>query len=299
MCGNILQFVVINLLSASPVQVFYGHEINNHRLRYFSRLDHHQHQLPFVTVGPREARQACSLEELKNVTITGGGLAVLHHHNDQAADKLIIVDTRTSPTITSLIENWEVGPQPRPQHCDSPLDCECVCQCASVTNVISTMLARCLGGAPELPGVMQGRWNLLCPLPSECGSVTVLQCYIPATVGVSSCHRVTQAQLDSGDISAPPLLIWSISAPRNFWSEQSREEESVGGRSNIPPGGDNICCYITSAHTWTLSIILNTTHYHHYTINICMFTILCIPGLSDHLVVVGRWQGMVFLPRET
>ena len=38
-----------------------------------------------------------------------------------------------------------------------------------------------------------------------CASVPVLpmlQSYIPATVGVSSCHRVTQAQLDSGDISA-------------------------------------------------------------------------------------------------
>ena len=110
-----------------------------------------------------------------------------------------------------------------------------------------------------------------------CASVSVLQCYIPATVGVSSCHRVTQSQSDTGDICAPTLLIWSISGPRNFWSERGG---TIGGRSSIPAGGDNIWCYITSAHTTTLSIIVNTTHYHQYTNNICMFTILCIPALS-------------------
>ena len=149
-----------------------------------------------------------------------------------------------------------------------------VCPSVSQCDECYQHHARCLGGALVLPGLLQGRWNLLC----QCASVTVLQCYIPATVGVSSCHRVTRPQLDSGDQCAPPLLIWSISGPRNFWSESRvvaagptfHLVEIISGVTSPP---------LPSPHTSTLSIIFNTTHYQQYTNNICMFTILHIPGL--------------------
>ena len=55
---NVSQYLTICCDQFIIIEVFYGHEINNQRLRYFSRLikpDHHDHPLSLVTVCPRDS----------------------------------------------------------------------------------------------------------------------------------------------------------------------------------------------------------------------------------------------------
>ena len=174
-------------------------------------------------------------------------------------DKLIIVDTRTSPGITSSMEL-------RSGTSDSTLDtpivpmnlclwliwqCAPVCPSVSQCDECYQHHARCLGGALVLPGLLQGRWNLLC----QCYSVTVLHTCHSGSVIVSSCHQATVR------------FWWSMcSTAANMVNIGTKEflirEQSLGGRSNIPPGGDNIWCYITSPPLTSHFHIINHIQYY-------------------------------------